>query len=248
MNSWRDADMVRLLNDILPLVSAAERRMVDVTIAYLATAASVAEKTPLRPATPRYKELTGAALRGVDPSVVFNRPQMVLNASLARGKNLTQSITDGESRLRSLGATNLQLSKRATVAAHGQAQFYRRVLTGAENCAMCAIASTQRYRRGNLAPIHPGCDCGIEPIVGDQPQQVIDPELLESIHSEINSKIGFTDRSAQDLGIGKVDARGRPLSDFTDLIVTRNHGELGPTLAWRGDHFRGPVEAASLAG
>lgn len=247
MDSWRDADMVRLLNEVLPLVTAAERQIVDTTVAQLAAVSAAVTASTFRPAIPRYQELTGGALRGVDPIEVFMRPQSVLNNALARGKGLTDAISAGENRLRSLGATNLQLAKTSTVAAHGKAPYYRRVLTGSENCALCAIASTQRYRSGTLAPIHPGCDCGIEEIVDAQPPHVIDRDLLEETHRQIAAKLGGTDRSLMDLGVDKQTAQGRPLSDFTDLIITRHHGELGPVLAWRGDHFRGAAEASALA-
>lgn len=247
MDSWRDADMSRLLKDVLPLVSAAERQMVDLTIAYIGSVESAVAGKPFRPATPRYQFLSGAALRGVEPTEVFMRPQMVVNFQLSKGKTLTDAAAAGQRRLRSLAATNVQLAKRDTVAAHGKGSFYRRVLTGAENCALCVIASTQRYRRGQLAPIHPGCDCGIEEIIDAQPAHVIDSTLLEATHTEIAAQLVRTDRSAFDLGIDKRDASGRPLSDFTDLIVTRQHGELGPVLAWRRDHFRGPAAAELLA-
>lgn len=247
MDSWRDADMAKLMKDVLPLVNAAERQMVDLTVAYLASVESATAGQPFRPARPRYQELTGTALRGTEPRDVFMRPQMVVNWRVSKGDSVARAAAAGETRLRSLAATNLQLAKRNTVAAHGQARFYRRVLTGRENCALCVIASTQRYRRGQLAPIHPGCDCGIEEIVDGQPGQVIDPVLLETTHTEIAARLGGTDRSAFDLGLDKRDVAGRPLSDFTELIVIRQHGELGPTLAWRSDHFRDAAEAAALA-
>lgn len=249
MDSWRDADMARLLNEILPVVAAAERAMVDATSAHLTAVQTAATGATVRAAIPPYRNLTGAALRGVDPAEVFRRPQMVLNNALAKGKSLTAAVTAGEKRLRSLGATNLQLAKRDTVAALGRAPFNRRVLTGAENCSLCVIASTQRYRMGSLMPIHPGCDCGEEEIVDGQPAHVIDPALLESTHTEIDRRIGATDRNAfdLDLGITKTTSSGRRISDFTELIVTRQHGELGPTLAWRSDHFRDTAEAAALA-
>lgn len=220
--------------------------MVDVTNAYLAATAAAATGSALRPRPIDYSALTGAALRGVGPDVVFRRPQMVLNYQMSRGASFSRALEAGGTRLRSLAATNLQLAKTHTVAAQGKAEFYRRVLTGNENCALCVIASTQRYRMGALLPIHPGCDCGEEEIHG-QPAQVIDRELLDATHAEIAEKFGDSDLWAQDLGIDKRDAQGRPLSDYTDLIITRQHGELGPVLAWRKDHHRGPAEAARLA-
>lgn len=220
--------------------------MVETTSAYLAAVQSTADGTRfLQPSIP-YRDLTGAALRGVEPSVLYRRPQMVVNYRISKGDSLTEAVRAGGYRLRSITASNLQLAKTRTVAKLGTAQFYRRVLTGRENCALCVVASTQRYRRGSLMPIHPGCDCGCEPIVAAQPPQVIDKALLEQTHAEIAGKLGGTDRAALDLDQRKRDVAGRPLSDFTDLIVTRQHGELGSVLAWRGDHFRDAAEAASL--
>lgn len=247
LDSWRDADIVRLQTEILPVIAAAERQMVDLTNSHLAAVTSVSTGSAFRPAPVAYSQLTGEALRGVAPSIVFARPQMVLNWSLSKGKTLTQAIASGEDRLRSLAGTNLQLAKRNTVAKQGRARFYRRVLTGAENCAMCVIASTQRYRMGALMPIHPGCDCGEEEIIDGFPPRVIEPELLEETHLQVARFTGVSELSARDLGLNKTTAKGRPVSDYTELIITRQHGELGPVLAWRSDKFRGATEAGDLA-
>lgn len=248
LGSWRDTDIARFENAVLPVVTAGERRIADITNTYVASVEAASTGAIVRPAPVAYAAVTGAVLRGVEPSVVFRRPQMVMNHAIASGKTVSEAVAAGSRRARSLATTNLQLSRTHTAAKQTKFPYFRRVLTGAENCAMCAIASTKRFTRGNLMPIHPGCDCGVEPIIEAQPPPVIDPDFLESIHKDIESHLGFSDRGARDLGIGKTDARGRPLSDYTDLIITRNHGELGPTLSWRGDHFRGASEAAELIG
>lgn len=245
MPAWRDQNITALLNDILPAVASAERAMVDQTVAYLAATDAVSTGAAFRPRPADYREFTGSALRGVDPDEVFRRPQMVLNYQLSKGKPLAAAVEAGANRLGSLATTNVQLAKTRTVAKRGTTDFYRRVLTGNENCALCVIASTQRYRMGGLAPIHPGCDCDWETLSG-QPAQVIDRALLDHTHAEIAEKFADSDLWAQDLGIDKRDAKDRPLSDYTDLITTRQHGELGPVLAWRKDHFRGPAETARL--
>lgn len=38
---------------------------------------------------------------------------------------------------------------------------YRRVITGPTTCEYCRLASERLYFRGDLAPIHHGCDCGV---------------------------------------------------------------------------------------
>lgn len=244
--AWRDENLPALLNDIIPAVNAAERAMVDQTTAYTAATRAVATGRPFRPPTPDYRDTTGTALRGVEPDELFRRPQKVLNYQLSIGATVAAAVTAGGRRLSSLATTNVQLAKTRTIAKQGTTDFYRRVLTGNENCALCVIASTQRYRMGGLAPIHPGCDCDWEELHG-QPPLVIDQELLNHTHAAIAEKFGDSDLWAQDLGLGKRDAKDRPVSDYTELIITRQHGELGPVLSWRKDHFRGPAEAAALA-
>jgi hypothetical protein len=110
----------------------------------------------------------------------------------------------------------------------GGATFYRRRMTGTGNCALCTIASTQRYRVAELMPIHPGCHCEPEPLPGNKdPGHVIDEQLLKDAHDAI----------ARD--IGQSDAGGRA-PDYRHLIITREHGEYGPLLAVRRQNFTGP--------
>ncbi|WP_405375975.1 MULTISPECIES: hypothetical protein [unclassified Microbacterium] len=248
MNSWRDADMVAFQNAVLPYMDAAERQMADLTAAYVASASAAIDGGAFRPRQVDYRQVTGDALRGTAAREVFMRPQMILNTTLAAGGSLTDAVTAGEKRLRSLAATNLQLAKTRTAQRYTTTEYYRRVLTGSENCALCVIASTQRYKSSILQPIHPGCDCSVEPL-GGQPALVINSSLLETTHAAIERGLKATDRNAFDLDLEdiKTDAQGRRISDFTDLIVTRQHGELGPVLTWRNNHFRTPAEARSLA-
>lgn len=239
MESWRDADMVRFENAVLPVLLSGERRVADLTNAYLAQARNTAEATTDRAAAVNYAAVTGSALRDVDPDVVYMRPQMVLNYELSKGATVKDAVTAGGTRLTQLVRMDMQLARTHTVAKQGKRPFFRRVLTGAENCALCVIASTQRYRRGNLMAIHGGCDCTVEEIF-DAPGQVIDPVTLETVHDAIRAEFGETDRTARYLD------GSNSRSDFLDLIVTRQNGETGPTLAWRDQHFRGPAEAAAL--
>ena len=101
-----------------------------------------------------------------------------------------------------------------------EGQFYRRVLTGRENCALCVVASTQRYYRGDLLPIHPGCDCGVQPLPpGLAVNQVIDEDLLEQVHQITADRLGVSDR-------------GGRTPDYRKLLTVSEHGEYGPTLSW----------------
>jgi hypothetical protein len=155
----------------------------------------------------------------------------------------------GAARASSIAETDIQLASREAGRRQrlGNSNIvgYKRVLTGSENCALCAIASTQRYRVNDLKPIHPGCDCGEEPIYGDfDPGQVIDQTGLNSIHEALEAQLGVSDREARAAGIGKFvqyDGEQR-LADFTEIIAVREHGEYGPTLTWRDQKFTGPSD------
>lgn len=88
------------------------------------------------------------------------------------------------------------------------------------------------------------CDCGVVSLgKGEHFEQTINPDLLESTHKQVASFTGeASDSGARELGLGKETAKGKPVADYTDLIITRNHGEYGPTLTWRHQKFTGPAD------
>ena len=171
------------------------------------------------------------------------RPFRELYYALSRGSKLTEAVTIGGARARILAQTDVQLARRkASLFARRENDNivgYIRVLTGAESCGLCYVASTQRYNKDNLNPIHPGCDCGELPIYGDSdPGQIIDQYNLDRIHESFEKRFGVDDPGARDLGIGKaVEYKdGVRLADYT-LISIRENGELGPVLTRRKDNF-----------
>ena len=241
MTSWHDADIVQFQNRILPVVLAGQRQIAQLTNTQLAAEQNIMLGSAARPAKLDVNDVTGAALRDVEPTEVYRRPQKTLNFELSQGKTVTAAVSAGLARLTSITSMDLQLARTHTIARQGRSSYYRRILTGAENCSLCVIASTQRYRRGNLAAIHGGCDCSFEQIFGEDPGQVLDRVTLEEVHAAIKAEFGETDRSAR--YIDGINER----SDFLDLVVVRENGETGPTLAWRDQHFRGPAEVAAAS-
>lgn len=241
LGSWRDADIARLVDRVVPVVLAGQRTVANLTDAYLASVTN-AERAAI-------VDLE-AGLRGVDPAEVYQRPAVAMRTELKNGASMTDALKVGATRIASLAMTDLQMAQRAqarATIAGSSVEQYRRVLTGRENCALCVVASTQRYHKADLLPIHPGCDCGIEPFVTNTPKvQVIDRGLLEATHKAIDARLGGYDRGARDLGRGKVVQRNGidQFADYTDLLIVHEHGEYGPTLAWRGEHFDGPSVAA----
>lgn len=243
--SFRDADVDRIVARIVPVIRAGQLQVANLTDAYIGRMA-VLSGVAWSPGVDA--SLTG--FRGVPADVVYRRPAVQTYTALSEGKTFADAVEQGAARLQSIVATDIQQVKnrqaQRSVGGSGFT-FFRRELTGRENCALCVIASTQRYHRGDLLPIHPACDCDVVPYqAGRDPGQVIDPDLLESTHDEIAARLGRSELGARDLGLDKADAAGRPLSDYTDLIVSRDHGELGPTLTWRSDHFTSADDIARI--
>lgn len=225
----RDADVDRIVAGLVPVVQAGQRQVAQLTDAYIARVAVSAG----------VDWTAGLDLdaivnyRGVPAVEVYRRPAVTAYVALNRSVPYPEAVQIGLSRLMSITATDMQQAKnRAAASAMERSgfQFFRRVLSGSENCALCAIASTQRYRRGDLLPIHPGCDCGVAALLSEtDPGQVIDSTTLELIHDEVERVTGSVDR-------------GGRAPDYRDLVVTNMHGELGPTLGWRGENFTGPAD------
>lgn len=233
LGSWREADIERFLDSVIPLILGGQREIASLTDAYLAdhVAAIFGGRTAHTGLSP--DEMTGAALRnGVEPTEVYRRPFVDVWTALARGAAIRHAVDLGRVRLEQLLETDMQLAR--THAAreslrNSPAQFFRRTLRGSKNCALCAIAATQRYRVETLMPIHTRCRCGVAPIAGTRVPHVLDKTRLNAIHEAYERLTGE-----------KSDRSGRGEVDFRDIAVIHEHGELGPVLALRGQTFTGP--------
>ena len=219
---YRASAVEDMIQAITPRVTAGQLRIADLTRAYLAQCArELGWKVVLPPID--QDEIRSA--RGVDPRVVYRRPAVDVYTALAAGKPLPQAAAEGRLRLTQLIGGDMQLAKvhasRQSMRGYPEeGQFYRRVLTGRENCALCVVASTQRYFRGDLLPIHPGCDCDVQPLPpGLAVNQVIDEDLLEQVHQITADRLGVSDR-------------GGRTPDYRKLLTVSEHGEYGPTLSW----------------
>jgi hypothetical protein len=247
----RDVNVERFAAQAAARVQAATKRTANLTDAFVTRV--LADGV----ASPGIVD-TSAMRPGVTAQEEYMRPAKTLWTSLGNGSAYGVAVAEGATRLAGLIATDIQLAKTRQFAASTEGRKsasggFRRYVTGRENCALCLIASTQRYRRGDLMPIHPGCDCGVEPLRdGENVGQVIDPARLEATQNWIESAVGGSDRSARDLGFGKTveynttgsDAAGNTRfsrnvrsADYTDLIAVQEHGEYGPTLSWRQHSF-----------
>lgn len=226
---FRDADVDRIVAQIVPVVRAGQIQVAQLTDAYIGRMSVLAGVTW----SSGVNVATVLDYRGIPASDVYRRPAKTVYTALASGATYPDAVKQGLVRLVDIVVTDMQQARNRQAAEalkKSGFHFFRRVLTGRENCALCAIASTQRYFRGDLMPIHPGCDCGVSPLANpNDPGQVIDADTLELIHSKVEEVTGTVDR-------------GGRAPDYRELVVTNLHGELGPTLGWRDQKFTGPSD------
>lgn len=168
---------------------------------------------------------------GVPDEDLAMRPLKQVRLALAEGSDLGGALRRGRQRLESIEATDIQQSFRIAyrdrIAQEPQIRSYRRVLHGSENCALCVVASAQRYRSSKLMPIHPGCDCGVEPLVGPTDRgPTIDRDRLDQVKQLLDEQgISYGDRAQ--LANTKIRINLSSVDDLTEVP----HGELGPILA-----------------
>lgn len=226
---------------VLPLIEGAQiaaARLVAGSFALMgrietgtATAAAV------DPAT-----VTVAALRGVSAAEVYTRPVVTMRKALSDGLDFGEAMRLAGERVDQLASTDVALAQReATLQAVGADERifgYRRVLRGS-SCALCATASTQRYKRNQLAPIHSRCDCGVAPIFASaDPGQVINRPLVNRL------KAAAKQTGAGDYAKNRHITIGEDGNVALPEIKVHNHGELGPVLTEASHAFTGPSVAA----
>lgn len=231
LSDWRDADIDRFVAALLPRLEAGQLTVAKATDAYIVamtggTPAGVTDLSQVR--------------ADVSPADEYRRPAIAMRSKLANGATVTDALAAGLARLQSLASTDLQLAHthqaRASMKASGGVRAFRRVPSGSENCALCLIASTQRYWVADLMPIHPGCDCQVAPLgAGEHLNQVIDLKLLEATHDWVASRTGTFDR-------------GGRAPDYRKLITVSQHGGYGPTLGWSSQASTPGPSAEGLPG
>jgi hypothetical protein len=213
----RDADLARFVASVVPVVLAGRRQVSALTDSYLSRMLGT---TPLGP-------IDTDALRGVDAREVYARPFVTVRTKLSQGMAYDAAVAAGAARLTDIALADMQLAKTHTSRGLYQragVTRYARTLTGTINCALCTIASTQTYSSADLLPIHPGCDCGTRPVAaGDRSRMDAD---LTRTHEAVEDRLGASDS-------------GGRAPDYRKQLIVQEHGELGPLLAVRGQHFQG---------
>jgi hypothetical protein len=225
LGSWRGADIDRFVGLIVPVVLSGQKQIGQLTNGYLDAMARLAGFT----ASPAIVPRTGAALRGVDPTEVYRRPGRVIWNAISEGKPFAVALGLGSARLDQLLGMDMQLAQTSAafdkISGDSRVVGYQRVLNSAAPCELCQLASTQRYWREDLMPIHDHCSCSVAPLYGDRdPGQVINRDLLDQLNESSRATASIDD------------------------VAIRDHGEYGPVLTWKDQAFRGPEEVAAIIG
>lgn len=223
LGSYDRPDIERFATVIAPVVAGAQIQVAALTDGYLALYERTVTGALVRPLGVPRGVATGG--RGVPPVEVYRRPGPDIWGALKDGVDWDQAVDRGLTRAVKLAETDVQLAEthaaRHHLAGNTKVVGYRRVLTGASSCGLCAVASTRRYHRSNLLPIHPGCDCKVAPIFGDRdPGETINRELADRLGQEITDRFGDTTRTS-----------------YSSLVAVHEHGEIGPVLTRRKDTF-----------
>lgn len=254
-----DEQQAAFIGMIVPLILAGQASVVAQVDAYYSAAAGITTGTTTSPLGLDPAELIGAKARqGVPLETVYRRPlwdwqrrQEALADLDPRAMRYKSTIGRERTRLyaRSRIAkdiiTDMQLVQRDAAWARAQVDprlpMWRRVLNG-DSCPLCVTAASNTYARIRRIQLHPGCDCGIEPI-GDSGVMAL-PNLsqLPDVYRQLNSEV------RRGTGISKAVDPSSPVvlyrdqlnvtlpDDFPGVEVVQ-HGELGPTLWQRGHDF-----------
>ena len=238
MLSFRDADIDWMVERVSPIASAAQTAMAISTEQYLIGWAADAGIST----APGFIDASTQALRGVTDREVYERIGPTIWGRLSEGASFEDAVDAGFARLQKVMQTNIQLARthtaRNTMKRQDGVVGYRRVPRGMNSCALCLVASTQRYHTDDLMPIHPGCACGVESILGgSDPGSVLDQDALNGVHAAIKERFGaFSDSARQ------FETPEGELLHYRDILVTHRHGEIGPVLGIRGQKFTGPSD------
>lgn len=153
---------------VVPLVEAGVGRVVSLTDAYM-TAKAVDAGVPMT--VKGLPTLAYRDLRSRNAEEVYRRPFGALGGQLEQGAELQVALGSARAALSRLVRTDLQLAQthaaREWMIEDARVVGYERVLGPGDNCPLCVAASTRRYYREDLMPIHERCGCTVAPVFGE---------------------------------------------------------------------------------
>lgn len=173
---------------------------------------------------------------GIPKDELYQRPYRVVEQEIRGGATIDEAVAVGSRRLGTLTGVDLEMAKirqAQQVLRVAKRKTYRRMTTSEKPCDLCQIASTQVYYTDDLLPIHDGCYCEVveDDTDGDQDEADKDFEIPPG--------------EEQVKAINELIEKGADPQDYRDLLAVREHGEIGPTLTWRGQSFTGPADLSN---
>lgn len=169
------------------------------------------------------------ALRDVDTDTLWARPVVRVWRALSDGHPPPRAIGIGRARAVELLDTGLQLAHTRTAWAWmrtAPVESYRSSLNGP--CGLCVLAATVTLGPDDPMPMHPHCGCVAWPRFEGLPAM---------------RPAGEPTKAAARAAV--LDLTGRSevtTAAFNRYVAVVDHGEMGPMLRRRDDHFTGPSE------
>lgn len=235
LGSYNEDDVTRYLATVVPIVTAGQRQTATMTAGYVRRMIQTAGATPADVTVDPDRAVGAAVRKGTEPGEVYRRSFVTVWAALKADVPWSVAVARGRLRAGQTAAADISFAARqaAQDAMAGQPDIvgYRRVLGPGINCGRCIAASTQRYRTGDLMPIHPpSCKCKVAPVVGDHdPGLAINRQRLDQLKAEMRDrKITFSKKDQHRLGHIRWDVTDEIPADMKVRVV--EHGEHGPVL------------------
>ena len=244
------------LAETIPVVQAGQQVAASQTIGYL-TAYSTIAGVPVDAPEIDLEALIAGVRNGTPPADVYARPTITARKVLSDGRGLADALRIGRARAAETAHTDVMLASRAaeqaTMEAFPHCVGYRRVANPSA-CRYCLLASTQRYHVRDLRPCHTNCNCSVAMIIGSKdPGHVLDQKLHqqlkdagvveeETLRRQIaRAKTAGLDDRVTALRARQDQVRARIAEDpalrYRSEVAVHEHGELGPVLTDREQHF-----------
>lgn len=170
MPSHRASDQAAWVRAATPVVQAGQRNAIAQQSKYLAVRLGEDPDVDVDAA------LRTAQIDLVEPFLAFGR-------EIKAGAALRNALVSGGLRAQEIGESAVFWAARAANTTIDDARIvgWTRTLT-ANACAWCTQVAGQTYKTAESASFgHVGCDCGVDPIIGDSnPGRLINDELTES--------------------------------------------------------------------
>lgn len=186
--AYDEAQVAEFLTLALPIVQGGQEKAARLTDAY------VAAMLGRQPIGIPSSEVTGPAVRaGVIPDEVYRRPFVTVWTALSAGSQYEAAVSAGLARATNLAATDVQLTARQTFEAVQQRDpsirgYSRRADPGA--CKFCQLVDGAFVKSASAMPLHPGCGCGLEPILQREPVTPSPDGVAVHEHGELGATLG----------------------------------------------------------